>query len=476
MNFDDLVNVKVYGADWCGDCVRAKAFLNENKIKFEFIDVDLDEAATQKIEQMNQGKRVIPTFEIAGHSPLINPDNQKLSQVFGINEVGRVILMGADWCPDCRRAKSFLQDNGIHFQYIDVEVHAWANGKIEEINNGKRVIPTVLIDGQVHINPDNPRLSELLKIEIESEEKLFDVVIVGAGAAGLTTAIYCQRDKLDTIVLEKKNIGGNAFLTEKIENYPGFTSISGPQLMEKMADQAQTYGAKIEQGREVQKIAKEGHEFQVETNLGTVRGKSIVISTGSTYRQLNIPGESDLIGSGVHFCATCDGAFYRDKEVLVIGGGNSALEEGIFLAGFCSKVTIINNMPEFSASKTYVDKLPSIANIQTRMNAESLEFLADEQGLFKALKVRNKESGELETLTADGVFVFIGLVPNTNFLNGFVALDDRNFVVTECGTVQTSVDGVLVAGDCRKGAVAQVAAATGEGVMASYGVRRYLSN
>ena len=150
--------------------------------------------------------------------------------------------MGADWCPDCRRAKSFLQDNDVKFQYVDIETHQWANEKIEELNNGKRVIPTIIINDDIHINPDNAELSKLLAIEIPSEDRLYDVVIVGAGAAGLTTSIYCQRDKLNSIILEKKNIGGNAFLTEKIENYPGFNSISGPKLMERMAEQAQTYG------------------------------------------------------------------------------------------------------------------------------------------------------------------------------------------------------------------------------------------
>ena len=178
----------------------------------------------------------------------------------------------------------------------------------------------------------------------------------------------------------------------------------------------------------------------------------------------------------MHFCATCDGAFYRDKEVLVIGGGNSALEEGIFLAGFCAKVTIINIKPEFSASKTYIDKLPSISNIEARLNQTSVEFTADERGLFKSLTIQDNASQETEVISADGVFVFVGLIPNTEFLDGFVELDERNFIKTECGSVQTNVEGVLAAGDCRMGAVAQVAAATGEGVMASYAVRRFLSN
>ena len=475
MNFDDLITIRVYGADWCGDCRRAKDFLKQNEIEYDFVDIDLDEQATKKIEKLNGGKRVIPTIEI-GASTFINPDNAELSRVLGINESQRVIVMGADWCPDCLRAKSFLQDNDVKYQYVDIETNQWANEKIEELNKGKRVIPTIIIDDDVHINPDNAELSKLLQIEVPREDRLYDVVIVGAGAAGLTASIYCQRDKLNSIILEKKNIGGNAFLTEKIENYPGFTSISGPKLMGRMAEQAQTYGAKIEQGTEVQQIEKKPGHFEIKTNLGQLRGKSIVIAAGSTYRRLNIPGEDDLIGSGVHFCATCDGAFYRDKEVLVIGGGNSALEEGIFLAGFCSKVTIINNLPELTASKTYIDKLPSISNIETRMNQTSLEFLADDRGLFKSLTIQDNASQETEVISADGVFIFVGLIPNTDFLNGFVDLDERNFIKTECGTVQTSVEGVLAAGDCRMGAVAQVAAATGEGVMASYAVRRFLTN
>ena len=474
MKIDEMIPATMYGADWCGDCRRAKAFLDSSGIAFQFVDVDLDEAATKKVEKLNNGKRVIPTIEV-GPQTHTNPDNAKLSEIFGVNDSGRVVLMGADWCPDCRRAKSFLQDNDVRFQYVDIDVHDWANGKIEEINKGKRVIPTILIGEDVLINPDNAKLAERLKVEIESEDKLYDVVIIGAGAAGLTTSIYCQRDKLDSIILEKKNIGGNAFLTEKIENYPGFNSISGPKLMERMAEQAQTYGAKIEQGTEVLNIEKTSNYFKLKTNLGSVRGKAMVIATGSTYRQLGIPGESDLIGSGVHFCATCDGAFYRGRDVIVIGGGNSALEEGIFLSRFCSSVKIVNRGPEFSASKTYIDKLPSIENIETYMDRTSLEFLADDHGMFTELKVKHNVSGDVETISADGVFVFIGLVPNTEFLRDFIELDDRNFVKTECGTVKTNVDGVLAAGDCRQGAVAQVAAATGEGVMASYGVRQYLN-
>ncbi len=465
--------IQFYGADWCPDCRRAKAYLKENNIAYEFVDVDLDEQATKKVESINKGKRIIPTLIINGKS-YTNPDNHTLAATLGINEDYRILLYGADWCPDCRKSKSFLDDNNIHYQFIDIDTNEWAIPIITKINNGKRKIPTIIInDDRVLVEPENEELRKALKIDEVKEEKVFDTIIVGGGAAGLTTSIYAQRDRFDTLILEKKAIGGNAFLTEKIENYPGFTSISGPALMDKMKEQAETYGATIKTGEDVVAIKKEKKIFVVKTATKEYQGKSVVLSTGSTYRQLGIPGESELIGSGVHFCATCDGAFYRDKDIIVIGGGNSALEEGIFLAGFCKSVKIVNILPEFSASETYTEKLPSIRNITTYMNKTSLEFLADDRGIFKALKIEDNETKESEELTADGVFIFIGLIPNTKSFADFVELNDRGFIQTS-GLAQTSQEGIFAAGDCREGAIAQVAAATGEGVLASYGIKAYL--
>lgn len=465
-------NILLYGADWCPDCRRAKAYLKENNIEFTFVDVDLDKEATAKVEAINNGKRIIPTLMIKGKS-YTNPDNVDLAAVLGINEAGRVQLFGADWCPDCRRAKSFLRDNGINFDFIDVDQHDWATAKVEEINNGKRIIPTVLIDDVPYTNPDNVKLTALLSINIEKEHKIYDTIIIGGGAAGLTTSIYAQRDRFDTLILEKSTIGGNAFLTEKIENYPGFTSISGPKLMEKMEEQATTYGAVIKTGEEVIAIEKKDGMFTIQTKSTTYLGKTVVLSTGSTYRKIGIPNEEELIGSGIHFCATCDGAFYRDKDIIVVGGGNSALEEGIFLAGFCKSVKIVHRSEKFSASETYVEKLKSIDNISTYMNKTSLEFIANEKGLFKGLKLKDNKTSEESVLEADGTFIFIGLIPNTQSFKGIVNLDNRGFIQTT-GLAQTSVNGIFAAGDCREGAIAQVAAATGEGVLASYGIRSYL--
>ncbi len=466
-------NITFYGADWCSDCRRAKAYLKENNIAYNFVDVDLDQKATDLVQKINNGKRIIPTIVIDDKAHT-NPKNDVLAALLGLNEVnGRVIVYGADWCPDCRRAKSYLKDNHINFKYIEVDKHDWATKKVEEINNGKRIIPTIFINDTVYTNPNNAVLQQVLGIGAEKSTKLYDTLIVGAGAAGLTAAIYTQRDRFDSLVIEKKNIGGNAYLTEKIENYPGFTNISGPKLMDRMSNQAVTYGAEIKTGVELEKIEKQVNHFVINTNMAEYKARSILLAMGSTYRKLDIPGEDELIGAGIHFCATCDGAFYRDREILVIGGGNSALEEGIFLAGFCKKVTIINRSESFSASPTYVEKLNDIKNIEVHHNQKSLEFISGDDGLFKALKVEDKVSGIQAELSADGVFIFIGLIPNTDIVKGLVDLDDRGFIKTT-GMGETSVDGIFAAGDCREGAIAQVAAATGEGVLASYGIKAYL--
>lgn len=464
-----------YGADWCSDCRRAKSYLTANNIDFKFVDVDLDKSAMDLVQTINNGKRIIPTI-IINDKPYTNPPNEVLASSLGLNETeGRIIMYGADWCPDCRRAKSYLQSNNINFQYIEVDKHEWAATKVEKINNGKRIIPTFLINDKSYSNPDNVELRDVLAIGEEKSTKLYDTIIVGAGAAGLTTAIYVQRDRFESLVIDKKNIGGNAYLTQKIENYPGFTDISGPKLMDKMADQAKTYGAEIRTGVELKSLEKKSNQFLVDTNMGEFNAKSIVLALGSTYRQLGIPGESDLIGSGIHFCATCDGAFYRDREIIVIGGGNSALEEGIFLAGFCKKVTIVNRSSSFTASSTYVEKLPGIDNITVHHNKKSKEFKSNSDGMFDSLIVEDSETGEEITLSADGVFIFIGLIPNTDVLKDLIDLDSRGFIETN-GLGETSMPGIFAAGDCRKGAIAQVAAATGEGLLASYGVKDYLKN
>lgn len=465
----------LYGAGWCPNTLAAKVFLQKNKIPFEYVDVEVSQAATEQIADYQPGAPVVPTLVWEGHA-YPNPDETLLAGIFGINPEHRVVYYGADWCPDCRRAKAFLRENEINFMQIDVETVAGAADEVTRLNNGKRIIPTIIINNVAYSNPDNTTLRNSLQLPERQNLPVFDIAIVGGGAAGLTTAIYAQRDRFNTVVLEKKNIGGNAFLTETIENYPGFQNISGPNLMTRMAEQAETYGARLDIGSELRGFHKGEHFFVLDTTSGEVRARSIVLAVGSTYKRLNIPGEKDLIGAGVHFCATCDGAFYREKEVLVIGGGNSAIEEAIFLARFCQKVTIVHRGEKLGAAEILLEKLPEITNIEIRLHATPAAFVSNEAGAFKGLIVTNADAQE-ELLTADGAFIFIGLTPNTAFLKKTgIALDEKGFVVTKAGRTETNIAGVFAAGDCRQGAYAQVAAATGEGVMASYALRAYLGH
>lgn len=470
----DQTTITLYGAGWCSDSERVRNYLNEHQIRYNYVNVEIDRNSAEVLEGMNQGKKITPTLVING-TPFANPSTEYIASMLGINEGRpRVRLFGADWCPDCHRAKAYLKDNDIHYQYINIDEHAWSIAVLEEINNGKRIVPTILIDEQAYANPDNQKLRELLHIEEDALTHLYDVAIIGGGATGLTTAIYAQRDRFSTVILEKRMIGGNAAMTERIENYPGFASISGPDLMERMAEQARTYGTDIKLGADVRKISEANGIFYVETSLGEVKARAVVVAVGSTYRKLNIPGETELIGAGVHFCATCDGAFYRDRTVLVIGGGNSALEEGIFLSRFCKQVIFVHRGEEFSASTTYTDKLPGIENATVHLNQTPQEFVSAEDGKFKGLLVKDNTTGKETLLEADGAFIFVGLVPNTRFLSKTIELNESGFVKTRPGSVETSNDGIFAAGDCRMGAIAQVAAATGEGVVASFAVKAYL--
>ena len=467
-------SITVYATPWGSACNRVKTFLKDHKIPFRVVDVDVDQDLLEKVNTAVESEHLFPAVKIDG-SMFHNPSDDELKDLLGLNDQGEIVTMlGAEWCPDCHRAKAFLGEHDINFRYINIDHHEWAPEFLEQVNDGKRIIPTIIVGNQIFANPDNLKLRSVFNITVEKSTKLYDVAIIGGGTAGLTSAIYIQRDRYDSVILEKKNIGGNAYLTEKIENYPGFMDISGPDLMDRMAEQALFYGADIKLGTNVRKVNKSGNIFYLETNLGEIRAKSVIIASGSSYRKLGIPGEEELIGKGIHFCATCDGAFYRDKQVLVIGGGNSALEESLFLTRFASKIQLVHRQPEFSATKTYIEKVKEIEQIETYLDFTPVEFLDHEDGSYRGLLVKDNKSGKNEILESDGAFIFIGLVPNSKMFKNLVDLNDRGFIKTLEEGTKTPVDGVFAAGDVREGAIAQVAAATGEGVAASYAVKAYL--
>ena len=388
-------------------------------------------------------------------------------------------VYGAGWCPDCRRAKRFLGDQRIPFEWHDIEVDPDGVRTVQERNDGNDIIPTIIFPDGSHLSePSNEELAEKIGLERTAMMHVYDLIIIGGGPAGLTTSIYAARENLQTLVIDSKGLGGQAGVTERLDNYPGFPEgIGGAELADRIVLQAQRYGVEMLQAVSVKSITSDGEEIDVETATGDhYHSRAALIATGSTYRMTGAPGEGDLIGAGIHFCATCDGPFYRGaNQLVVLGGGNSGLEEGLFLTQFVDKVTIVQRADRLTASKLLQDKVMVTPRMEVLLNREVVEFRPKDDGSGKlgAVVLEHRESGATEELHPAGAFVFIGLDPNTGFVKGSVDLDDRGLIVTDMG-LQTSMPGVFAAGDVRSGSTKQLASAVGEGAAAAIGIRRYL--
>lgn len=303
----------------------------------------------------------------------------------------------------------------------------------------------------------------------------YDVIILGGGPAGLTAAIYTARERLRTLVLERTLPGGQAALTDRIENYPGFPEpIAGAELMDRVHRQAARFGAEIRSFEEAQVLSRWGELFCVSTDSGLYRSRGLVVATGSVYRRLGIPGEEEWVGRGVSFCATCDAPFFKGKRVLVVGGGNSALQETLHLADFASHVTVVQLLDRLTATTVLQEQVRALPGVEILLSHRVVRILG-ENGVQGAALV-DDATGEEKTVACDGVFVFIGLVPNTGFLQGFLSLDDAGFVVADPRTLETSVVGAFAAGDVRAGSSKQITAAVGEGTVAAFMVQRRLEH
>jgi len=385
-----------------------------------------------------------------------------------------LIVYGAPWCSDCKRAKKFLGEHRIHYSWVDVEEDAQALALVERINNGKRIIPVIMFpDGSHLIEPSNADLAAKLQIPTKARMQCYDLIVVGGGPAGLTAALYAAREGMEVLVIEKSALGGQAGVTERLDNFPGFPDgISGAEFADRLSQQARRFGVELLQAQAVKGLRAEMESRYVTTADGSEYGApAILIATGSKYRRLGVPGEDELIGAGVHFCATCDGPFYRGKEVAVIGGGNSAGEESLFLTRFVNKVTMLVRGSQLSASKIVVDKVLDTPNIEVRYNTEVAELLGE--GKLSGVKVRVNGAESGEVLHPAGVFVFIGLTPNTAWLPPEIKRDQYGFILTS-PTLETSMPGVFAAGDVRLGSTKQAASAAGEGATATLMIREYL--
>lgn len=302
------------------------------------------------------------------------------------------------------------------------------------------------------------------------------VVILGTGPAGLTAAIYLARANMKPLVIEGTQPGGQLTLTTEVENFPGFIEgIMGPELMENMRKQAERFGAEFKRGwvTEVE-LSQKPFTLQVD-GIGEIQTETLILSTGASAKMLNIPGEMDNIGRGVSTCATCDGFFYRGKKVIIVGGGDSAMEEANFLTKFASEVIIVHRREELRASKIMQDRAKENSKITWGLNKTPLEVISDGNKVT-ALKVVDNETGKEEIIDTDGIFVAIGHTPNTSFLNRQVDIDETGYINVLPGTTETNIPGVFACGDVQDRKYRQAITAAGTGCMAALDAERYLEN
>jgi thioredoxin reductase (NADPH) len=384
-------------------------------------------------------------------------------------------VYGAPWCPDCKRTKKFLAEHRLAYDWIDVDQDKQGLALVEKLQDGGRTIPTVVLPGDVHlVDPSDEELARALHIQREATRSFYDVAMIGGGPAGLVAAIYAAREGMDAIVVDRSGLGGQAGVTERIDNYPGFPEgIGGAELADRFIAQTKRYGVELLAAVSVDTVSNDGEDVVLTLGTGQqVGAHAAIVATGSTYKRLGVPGEDSLIGSGVHFCATCDGPFYRGAdELLVIGGGNSALEEGIYLSQFADRIRVVQRAPELTASKLLQDRVRGDSRFTVHLGSEVVELKGE--GKLKSVRIRDRATGREEEVTPKAAFVFVGQQPNSEFLRGSVDLDEWGFIRTD-DRLQTSLPGVYAAGDVRSGSTKQLAAAVGEGVTALVMVREHL--
>ncbi len=405
-----------------------------------------------------------------------------------------ITLYGAHWCPDCRRSKQFLGEHQIPYNWVDIEQDPQAEQFVIETNQGKRIIPTITFaDGTFLVEPSNAELAAKLGLKTKASRSHYDVIVLGGGPAGLTTAVYTAREAIDTLVIERAAFGGQAAGTENLDNMPGFPDgVAGIEFSNRLRQQAERFGVELLQAQEISAIFSANNYHTVKTADGSsYSADALLIATGSRYKRLNVPGENEYLGAGVHFCATCDGPFYKGKRVAVVGGGNSATEESLLLTKFAEGVTILVRGSEFKATRIIQEKVLSHPAIEVRWHTEVKAFIGENAKLTR-LRIQDNRTGEVREMQVDGTFIFIGLVPNTAFLAGSgVWLDQWGFVVTghallhgqsrppgfeqrDPMVLETCIPGIFAAGDVRDRSTKQVVSAAGEGASAALMIREYL--
>ncbi len=305
-------------------------------------------------------------------------------------------------------------------------------------------------------------------------DQVFDTIIIGAGAAGLTAGIYTSRAKLSTLILNEGAVGGQMVLTEEIANYPGVEPTKGYILANTMKQQAKSFGCKIKSNIKIAKYSLENDIKEIELTDGSVfRGKSVILTPGGRPRSLNIEGEEQFKGRGISYCATCDGDFFTDKKVVVVGGGNSALEEAVALTTYATKVTIVHQFDHFQAFEHAIHEARKNPKIEFIMESELRGFYGSEK--LEKVTLEHLPTGKISELKTDGTFIFIGYQPNTESLQGLVQLNERNEIVVD-SAMKTNLKGVFAAGDCINKRYRQVTTAVADGTIAALSVSEFIRN
>jgi thioredoxin reductase (NADPH) len=303
------------------------------------------------------------------------------------------------------------------------------------------------------------------------ETKIYEVIIIGGGPAGLTAGLYTSRSRFNTLLIEVGLLGGQMTTTEVIENYPGFPQgINGDELSRLMEEQAKRFGLEVV-SQEVVEVKLEGERKLVKTDESTYLCEALIICTGTEYRKLGIPGEKEFTGKGVSYCATCDGAFFKDSQIVVVGGGDSALTEALFLTKFAKELTIIHRREALRGTKIYQERVLSNPKIKMLWNSVVQRIKGD--SIVRSIVIKNVKTGEIDEFNTEGVFLFVGVSPRTQFLKNLITFDEAGYIVTD-ENCETSIKGIFAAGDCRKRLLRQIATAVGDGATAAFATEKYL--
>jgi len=307
------------------------------------------------------------------------------------------------------------------------------------------------------------------------EEKIYDVIIVGGGAAGLTAGIYLARARMDTLLIEKMSLGGQAILTDIIENYPGFPhGIAGPELIQKIEEQAVRFGLKIEYGEVVKVEVKKDEEDKisiVKTDNQEYKTLAVIVASGAETSGLGVPGEEELRGKGVSYCATCDAPFFQNQKIVVVGGGDTAIEEALYLTKFAQEITIIHRRDRLRATKILQERVFSNKKINFAWDSTVMKILGKEK--VEGILIKNAKTGQEKEMLCQGVFIFVGNLPNTEFLQGAIKFDDKGYIITD-DNMMSSEEGIYACGDVRKKILRQVVTACGEGATAAFAAGKYI--